>query len=100
MHTHSKLLQLSCELVATAVQNNPVCQQAFIPALPRLLEVVDNTSMSDGARVKALYAISCESSLPLSVCSMSVLYVETMVSYLLNVEKKNSVLTVALKGHP
>ena len=58
---YSNLLQLSCDLVATATQNNPVCQQVFTAALPRLLEVVDDSSVAEGARVKALYAISCES---------------------------------------
>ena len=38
-----------------------MCQQVFTAAVPRLLEVVDDSSVAEGARVKALYAISCES---------------------------------------
>ena len=56
----SGLLQLACEVIATASQNNPACQEAFLPSLPRLLAVVDDSALPDVARVKGLYAVSCE----------------------------------------
>lgn len=50
----------TCELVATATQNNPLCQSAFLSTMPRLLSLLDSSDVPSGTRIKALYAMSCE----------------------------------------
>ena len=52
-------MQSSCELIATASQNNPRCQEAFHSAIGKLLTLIENPSLKD-VRIKALYAVSCK----------------------------------------
>ena len=56
----SDIVLSTCELVATATQNNPLCQSAFLSTMPRLLTLLDCSDVPSGTRIKALYAISCE----------------------------------------
>jgi hsp70-interacting protein len=46
-------------LIATATQNNPKTQQAFLPTLPHLLTIISDRSIPSSVNVKALYAVSC-----------------------------------------
>ncbi len=50
----------SCELIATASQNNLRCQQAFSRTTSKLLQVVGNSAVESSVRTKALYAVSCK----------------------------------------
>lgn len=57
---HSGIRWRVANLIAELTQNNPFCQERILEAgyMPILLSMVD-TDPSDMARVKALYAISC-----------------------------------------
>lgn len=57
---HSGIRWRVANLIAELTQNNPFCQERILEAgyMPILLGMVD-TDPSDMARVKALYAISC-----------------------------------------
>jgi len=59
----SKMIELSCSAIATACQNNIKCQEVFYSAVPRLLAIMEDGSISAMARTKALSAVSCEFSL-------------------------------------
>lgn len=52
------------QLIATITQNNPYCQQQVLKedVLPILLKMLENDSCVE-ARIKALYAISCNTAL-------------------------------------
>lgn len=58
---HSSVLELACEVIGVACQNNPKCQEEMLKhehALITLLKMMDNDA-SVGVRAKALYAVSC-----------------------------------------
>ena len=54
------LVRSSCELIATATQNNPKTQEAFLATLLRLLTILNDRSYPSSVGVKALYAVSCK----------------------------------------
>ena len=54
------LVQSSCELIATATQNNPKTKEAFLPTLPHLLTILNDRGLPSSVGVKALYAVSCK----------------------------------------
>lgn len=58
--SHASIRQLTAELVAELVQNNPYCQQAAADTqlIPVLLKVLDSDE-DQQVRIKALYALSC-----------------------------------------
>lgn len=58
---HSGIRWRVANLIAEITQNNPFCQEKVLQAgfMPILLSMVD-TDPSELARVKALYAVSCE----------------------------------------
>lgn len=58
---HAGIRWKVADLIAELTQNNPFCQGKILEAgfLPILLSMVDG-DISEHARVKALYAVSCE----------------------------------------
>ena len=53
-----RLFRLTCEVIATASQNNTKCQQELFTAVPKLLVHVKDQSLDASSRTKALYAVS------------------------------------------
>ena len=58
--SHDGIRWRVANLIAELTQNNPFCQEKILEAgyMPILLNMID-TDSSDQARVKALYAVSC-----------------------------------------
>lgn len=59
--SHSNIRWRTANIVAELAQNNPFCQEKILAAglFPILLSMID-TDPSEQAKIKALYAISCE----------------------------------------
>lgn len=59
--SHDGIRAGAANLIAELTQNNAFCQEKILEAgfIPVLLSMVDSDS-SDQARIKALYAVSCE----------------------------------------
>lgn len=58
---HSSIRWKAADIIAELAQNNPFCQERILEMglMPILLSMVD-TDPSEQARIKALYAVSCE----------------------------------------
>lgn len=55
---HEGIRWRCAHLIACLTQNNPYCQSHAITFLPMLLKMLENDSCPE-ARIKALYAVSC-----------------------------------------
>ena len=67
-------MRSACELIATATQNNPKTQEAFLATLPRLLTILNDRSYPFSVGVKAVYAVSCKSIVPCIVQNVDIIY--------------------------